>query len=151
MESISKPSKDEYFVLDKTYTRAEVRGLIPYNYVIGLRAGTYSSVGEDRDGRYFQGEGDCVIQLGTERADHFLKSGEIPRAMAGFPGGEGGIWLPRVGSNSPPRLWYKIRNKGLDTMQIVPFLVVNATEGSFGWVPLENDAALLAEIKVRER
>jgi hypothetical protein len=151
MDSISKPSKAEYFFLEKTYTRAEVRGLIPYNYVIGLRAGTYSSVGEDQDGRYFQGEGDCVIQLGNERADLFLKTGEIPRTMPGFSGGEGGIWLPKIGSNYPPRLWFVIRNKGLNTMQFTPFLIVRATEGSFGWVPLENDAALLARIDVRER
>ena len=67
----------------------------------GLRAGVYTLGAEDDDGLYFIGKDACVIKLGGDNGDDFLRTGQ---SRVGFL--PGGLWLPRKGVSEDPRLFY---------------------------------------------
>jgi hypothetical protein len=113
--SMSKPQHEQYFVLEKDRTRAEVHGLKHVTWIVGLRAGTYKLVGEDHDGLYFQGEGDCALILVGEHAERYLQTGEIVPfeerkkiVLPAMTGGYGGIWLPKEGINKEAMLYWPL-------------------------------------------
>jgi hypothetical protein len=155
MSSLTKPTQEQYFVLEKNYTKVATRGLLNYKWVEGLRAGTYTLVGEDHDGMYFLGEGDCVIVLSQERAEKYLQTAEItPFELRNKPqftiaGGIGGLWLPKPGVNKEPKLFYEIRNTTDGSVGgMTGMAIVKMTEGSFGYVPFSDEKEFLSNIRL---
>jgi hypothetical protein len=156
VESLKKPSADQYIVLEKNYTRVQIRGLLKYKWVEGLRAGTYILIGEDKDGFYFIGkEKDSVIVLSQERADKYLENGFItPFAERNVPqltsaGGEGGIWLPKPGVKKEPKLFYKLHNTNDGSFGgITGMALVNMSENALAYVPYDEEKEFIKSIKV---
>jgi hypothetical protein len=144
--SLTKPKEDQYFVLEKDYVRTQVRGLVNNKWVEGLRAGKYTAIGEDDEGIYFAGEGDCVIVLAQEPADRYLQTGYIaPLAQRPtLSGGHGGLWLPKPGVDREPRLFYEIRN----TNEVRTSLVGLSTEKTFNYVSYGSEKAFLSGLRV---
>jgi len=155
MSSLTKPEQEQYFVLEKDYTRVQTRGLLNYKWVEGLRAGTYVLVGEDGDGMYFLGQGDCVILLSQERADKYLQTGEITpfdlrnKEQLTMAGGVGGLWLPKAQVNKEPKLFYQIRNTSDGSVGgITGMTIVSLTEKVFGYVPYGEEKEFLSKIRL---
>lgn len=151
--TLTKPESEQYFVLEKPYTRVQVRGLSGNNWVEGLQAGTYNLIGEDSDGRYFQGPGDCVIQLTGDWGKRYLETGEIPsfqERVGTMAGGVGGLWLPKEGVSKEPRLFYEIRNKGVGEsgVGVAAVSIIQATEGSYTYVLFGSEKSFLSNIRV---
>jgi hypothetical protein len=149
--NLTKPKEAQHFVLEKDYVRTQMRGIGPYKWVEGLKAGRYSAIGEDDDGIYFAGEGDCVIVLAQEAADRYLQTGQrdpIEKRPV-LSGGAGGLWLPKPGVDREPRLFYAIRNS-VDGSQfgLVGVVGYHLTENAFTYVAYGSEKAWLSQLKI---
>lgn len=112
MAGLSQPTRHSHFVLEKDAYQTSVRGLLKIRWLFGLRKGTYRLVAEDKDGYYYQGDGDTVFLLSQERVDRYLQDGHIPayleryQRQAASAGGQGGVWMPRNPLKDTPKLYY---------------------------------------------
>ncbi len=110
-KDLKKIESEQHFVLQKDYTRTQVRG-IGVKWVEGLRAGVYSLAAEDDDGFYYRGDGQCVVKLPSDSADDYLKTG-----TSKLPFLHGGLWLPKQGIEKDPKLFY-IQGEHLTDAQV---------------------------------
>jgi hypothetical protein len=152
---MSKPQKDEYFVLDKDRTTTEVHGLKHVTWVVGLRAGTYKLIGEDHDGLYFQGEGDCALILVGDHAARYLQTGEIVPfeerrkiVLPAMTGGYGGIWLPKPGVSKQAMLYWPLHVDSTPLMGLVTLGIVELVNRSLAHHYLESGIAFLGDLQI---
>ncbi len=152
---LQKSNDDKYFILTHDYTRTETRGLAKVKWVEGLSAGVYQLVGEDKKGLYFAGVGDCVIVLMNEQANKYLSEGVMPpfeeryKQLPPYAGGVGGIWIPKQGVNTDPKLFFELRNTGLlNQFGIVALVIKDITEKSFIYIPYSSENEFISGLNI---
>jgi hypothetical protein len=119
--------KKAYITLEEDKYKSSIAGIGNYKWVHGLKAATYTLIGEDEGGYYYHNHGDVVIILMEESAEHYLKTGERkPYAQRRYPntGGPGGLWLPK-NKEAKPVIYYLINTVPSDS--IVPGGIVGMT------------------------
>lgn len=153
LSSLAKPDAPQQFTLEKDYARTQIRGLAKYKWVEGLRAGTYEAVGQNEAGTYFMGPGASVISLTEERADKYLKTGELPpvgngggASLGAYPG-VGGILIPKNLDKDEPKLFFL--NKVAPGVGILTFVALQAAlDGTMTLIPYGSEMEFVRSIKV---
>lgn len=155
MADLKKPTKDQYFTLEKDHVRTQVRGMADVKWVEGLTAGKYTSAGEDEDGIYFIGPGRSIIKLTNEDANYYLQTGKIPEAALKRKGviestvHVGGIWIPKKGVSAEPRLFYEIRNTTDGShLGIVGYTGNALTEGALNYIPYGSEKEFVSSLSI---
>jgi len=155
---LKKPVKEQFFTLSNDYVRTQVRGWAKFKWVEGLKAGRYTSIGEDEEGVYFIGSGLSVIKLANEEADAYIQTGIIPeKALKGKGVLEsalhvGGIWIPKEGVNADSRLFYEVRNT-TDGSQfgITGAAIVSLTEGALTYIPYGSEKEFIRGLNIIDK
>ncbi|MFT5758952.1 MAG: hypothetical protein ACI9LM_003701 [Alteromonadaceae bacterium] len=123
--------KKSYITLKEDIYQSSIAGIGNYKWVHGLKAGTYTLIGEDKDGSYFHNQGDAVIVLTNDPAELYLKTGEVkPYNQRGYPhGGPGGLWLPKDKTKKPV-VYFLINTKPSDSTVSGGIIGMTSTPGS---------------------
>ena len=111
LKDLQPPSSNKYFVLEENLILREERGMLNTVWVLGLKADTYTLIGEDSSGYYYMGEKNDSVVLTQDRDEVYKLKGIIPPNYN--MGGKGGLWIPKDHINKKPELFYI--NQGLDT------------------------------------
>jgi hypothetical protein len=158
IEKLSPPLRASHFVLREDHVRVQVRGIASYQWIEGLRAGTYTAVGEDTRGTFYLGEGDSVIVLSQERGARYLSRKEIPapeeRAAAqnGMAGGRGGLWLPKPGVQEEPKLFYELHvsqsTLSAPSTGVIGLVGAHLAEGALQFVPYGSERDFTARLTI---
>ncbi|MEB6666070.1 hypothetical protein MXM33_03355 [Acinetobacter vivianii] len=154
---LPKPQQDKYFILEKNYMKKEIRGIAKYEWVMGLSAGTYKLIGEDKNGFYFSGTGDCVLLLINENAKHYLTDGVVPSykqrydQQMTFAGGIGGIFIPKA-SNKQPKFFYEVhgnRESAALTGGIIGLALIDITNNAITFISYNTPSDILSKIDIK--
>ncbi|WP_440904842.1 hypothetical protein ACMZOO_00975 [Catenovulum sp. SX2] len=138
ISDLKQPTVQQHFVLEQDYTHSRIRGLFKYRYIAGLRAGTYSLVGEDSDGKYFASMGDCVIYYSPELP--------VPPSTSDKMGG---IYIPNSRSDDP-RLFTETRNTTDGSYAgVTGMMIVSATEDSIIYAPFEDQWEFVSSLNIK--
>jgi len=155
---LKKPTKEQIFTISNDYVRMQVRGWENYKWVEGLKAGRYTSIGEDDEGVYFIGSGRSVIKLANEHAEKYLKTRKIPEEVLKNKGvlesavHVGGIFIPKNGVNIEPKLFYEVRNT-TDGNQfgITGYTIVMLSEGTLTYIPYKSEKEFISGLKIIDK
>jgi len=158
ISDLKKPIKEQYFALSNDYVRTQVRGWDKYKWVEGLKAGRYTSIGEDEEGVYFIGTGPSVIKLANDEANIYLQTGKISdKALKGKGVLEsaihvGGIWIPKKGIKADSRLFYEARSTA-DGSQfgLVGITIVNLADGSLTYIPYGSEKEFISSLNIIDK
>lgn len=114
-------------------------------WVFGLRAGTYTLVGEDSKGLYFLGQGGCAIELMDNQAKAFLRTGLVPAAEQR----RGGLVLPKPGVNAAPE-FFVIQHLNTDGSEggLVGIAIANLTENGLVYFNIGSQKQILGDSQV---
>lgn len=155
---LKKPTKEQYFTIEKDHVRTQVRGLADVKWVEGLKAGKYISVGEDEEGIYFIGAGRSIIKLANEDAITYLQTGKITEAALKRKGviestiHVGGLWIPKKGVSAEPKLFYEIRNTTDGShLGLVGYTGNALTEGALNYIPYASEKDFVNGLKIFDK
>lgn len=146
MSEIQQPTKKSFFTLTKDVYKSELEGLFKYHWIAGLRAGTYSLIGEDSEGYYYEGKGDAIYFLKEESADLYLETKYIPSYSERFKnqapaGGKGGIWFPKNLTKEEPQVYfilYTPESGGVALGGAIHSVILSTINGSIQKMPLSR-------------
>jgi hypothetical protein len=142
LTDLKKVETNEYFVLEKDYTRTQVRGL-GYTWVEGLRAGRYAVYAEDDEGLFFMGQPGCVIQLNEDAAEEYLKTHQSKHGL------DGGLWLPKPGVDAEPKLFFVWDPTGTPSAGVLIDAIVASGKGEVHFIGYGSEKAWVATVNVK--
>ena len=152
---LKEPQQRHYFTLAQPYVRTSFHGIgNSVKRIEGLKAGVYTSIGENSEGTYYSGEGDAVIMLMNDLADQYQANGTIPDYHYRFTheilaGGEGGLWLPKPGSSKPPRLFFvrRVPEDVATSLNLTFYILSHMSDGNVIFVDY-NEKPLLDNLQI---
>jgi len=77
LNDLQKTSVDRYIVLDEDIIFNEKRGPFRVNWLLGLRANTYTLVGEDKSYYYYLGTKNDDVIIAMDDYNYFEKQGKL--------------------------------------------------------------------------
>lgn len=102
LNNLQSASVERYIVLNEDIIFNEKRGPFRVSWLLGLRANTYTLVGEDKSYYYYLGTKNDDVIIVMDDYSYFEKTGEVPPSNMG---GSGGLKVPK-NSNEKLELFY---------------------------------------------
>lgn len=157
LAKLSKPDHPSYFVLESDHVRVQVKGLLKYKWVEGLRAGSYKAVARDAKGTYYMGTGACVLMLTNKLAENYLANGDVPpegpglQPLEGAGPGVGGLYIPFDVTNGEPALFIIDKVDSAAVPGILSSVIVSALlDGKIEYIKFGTEKAFVNSLKITE-